>query len=288
MKKFSCSSTYLLFWLCLFLLSSSGLYAQNSAIIQERFQLESTFGAKEVYSFEVKRSGSINITAKWIGKADRLALILNGPGQVGYYDRQDGTSPLNITYQVTPTLLAKGTKWSVSIVNFGRKGGAAGVIKIEYPVEFIRLDLEDLQIDPQQPEVIDDLSPAVENDSQTSQETGITRSILEDGTVELRYPDGTVKLITQGGYTIIHPDGTTSMVLAINKPPTTPPELPKDEKISAYLEWQTESLLHLIKEMLNYEEESIENFLNHEREVAQNVYQKMYIRTSFINMLLSN
>ena len=60
-------------------------------------------------------------------------MILNGPGQVGSYQRADGPSPLTVTQEVTPAILAKGTAWSVSIVNFSRSGQAAGTIQLDYP-----------------------------------------------------------------------------------------------------------------------------------------------------------
>jgi hypothetical protein len=33
-----------------------------------------------------------------------MALIINGPGQVGYYARNDGGSPLLVSYAVTPAI----------------------------------------------------------------------------------------------------------------------------------------------------------------------------------------
>ena len=97
------------------------------------FSVNANYGDSKVFSFEVKAAGTIRVQANWTGSAPRLALILNGPGQVGYYQRADGPSPLTVTQEVTPAILAKGTAWSVSIVNFGRSGQAAGTIQLEYP-----------------------------------------------------------------------------------------------------------------------------------------------------------
>ena len=75
-------------------------------------------GERREIFFEVQKPGKITLDASFSGTG--LALILNGPGQVGYYARQDGNGPLNAEYTVTEADLAKGTAWRASLVNFSK------------------------------------------------------------------------------------------------------------------------------------------------------------------------
>ena len=96
------------------------------------FSVSSTFGDCDIFDFTVNDIGTINGEATWTGNAANLALILNGPGQVSYYAREDGTSPLSLSYAVTAADLSKGTAWRLSIVNFGG-GDATGTVAITHP-----------------------------------------------------------------------------------------------------------------------------------------------------------
>lgn len=97
------------------------------------FSVNSSFGDRDEFMFEVRTPGVIRVEATWNGNAPQLALILNGPGQTGYYQRSDGSSPLVVTQQVTAEILAGGTQWKASIVNFSKTGSAAGFVRIDYP-----------------------------------------------------------------------------------------------------------------------------------------------------------
>ena len=99
-----------------------------------KFSVSSTFGDRDVFYSTVDSVGIISAEATWTGGASNLALILNGPGQVGYFSREDGPSPLSLSYTVTSADLSKGTDWTISIVNFG-EGSAAGTVRIKYPIK---------------------------------------------------------------------------------------------------------------------------------------------------------
>ena len=77
-------------------------------------------------------AGAINATANWSGTPGTMALIINGPGQVGYFARQDGGSPLSVGYTVTPANLGAGDLWRVSLTAFSPPD-ANGSITITYP-----------------------------------------------------------------------------------------------------------------------------------------------------------
>lgn len=78
---------------------------------------------KDEYHFIIDSPGEIRVQASWTGTASNLALILNGPGQVNAYARQDGRSPIELEYSVTSADVDKGETWTIGIWNFG--GGTA-------------------------------------------------------------------------------------------------------------------------------------------------------------------
>jgi len=80
----------------------------------------------------LRGTGTINGTASWSGAPGTLAALINGPGQVGYFARQDGGSPLAVSYNVTPGNLAAGDLWRVSLAAFSPPD-ANGNITITYP-----------------------------------------------------------------------------------------------------------------------------------------------------------
>lgn len=92
----------------------------------------SDFGARAIFPIEVLCPGQIRAWASWSGSAQTMALILNGPGQVGYFDRKDGRSPLAVSSPVSTANIQQGRRWWVSLVNFSG-GTANGSVTIDYP-----------------------------------------------------------------------------------------------------------------------------------------------------------
>ena len=288
-----------IFWfslLCTILLSPtiSNAQVKKTLAIQEKFELGPSFGDRHRYKIDIDKPGRININVIWEGTAAQLALILNGPGQKNYYARKDGESPMKLEFAMTSDVIAKGKSWTISIINFGNSGSARGVVTVDYPVNAELMSerqvVEPKMIDKRPMVIARTPQEALQSnkpDSSLSQENTIQRTILEDGTVQIRYPDGTIKHVFQCGYMIFKPDGTSSGVSCNQVQPTTPPSLPGDDKIIDWLDWQAESLLDLIKVLLEGDVNSIENYVNKEAEIAPNIYQKMYVRTNYINRLLS-
>jgi hypothetical protein len=87
---------------------------------------------RDAYYLRLTGPGQIKARATWSGSEANLALIINGPGQVGYYARQDGPSTLEVIYNVTPADFATGDTWRVTIASFGT-GDATGSIQLTYP-----------------------------------------------------------------------------------------------------------------------------------------------------------
>jgi hypothetical protein len=87
---------------------------------------------RAIYHLRLVEAGEIRVRAEWTGAQSDLALIINGPGQVGYYARQDGSSPLEVAYTVTAADLAAGDDWRVTVASFGA-ARADGTIRVIYP-----------------------------------------------------------------------------------------------------------------------------------------------------------
>ena len=95
------------------------------------FNVGPGFG-KAVNLIVLHGAGAINSTATWSGTPGTMALIINGPGQVGYYAREDGGSPLSASYTVTAGDLGAGDLWRVSLTAFAA-ADANGSMQITYP-----------------------------------------------------------------------------------------------------------------------------------------------------------
>ncbi|MHB1295105.1 MAG: protein kinase domain-containing protein [Anaerolineae bacterium] len=87
---------------------------------------------RAVYDLRLVQAGQIRVRATWTGTQSGLALIINGPGQTGAYARKDGSSPLEVVYDVSDANLAAGEHWWVSVASFGT-GEASGTVEITYP-----------------------------------------------------------------------------------------------------------------------------------------------------------
>lgn len=246
------------------------------AQVKRRFHISSTFGDRDRYQLKLTRPGRLRLNVTWSGTAQTLALILNGPGQTGYYARQDGRSPLAIDFELTSELLERGDEWLVSIVNFSRQGSADGVLFMEYPAETRRVLRPALPGSPTSPGA----TPA------PAAGTTVQRTIAEDGSVELRYPDGTIKSYSSGGQTIIFPDGREMRMLYLHVQPDTPPSLPSDPQMLGWLQWSNDSLLDFMRRLVGNDETAVGHYLEREQNTAQTLYEQILLRTEVVNQLL--
>ena len=103
---------------------------EKSALVTRSFNLSGQ--SRETVDIEVSSPGKLEVKAQWTGSAAKLALILNGPDRTQFYARQDGQSPLTLSFQFNQSHLAKGKDWKVSVALFG-EGTARGKIEIHLP-----------------------------------------------------------------------------------------------------------------------------------------------------------
>lgn len=92
----------------------------------------SLIGSRQIYHLRLTGPAEIRARAQWTGTQSALALIINGPGQVNFYAREDGTSPLEVVYTVTESDFQSGDHWRVTIASFG-EGQADGTVELRYP-----------------------------------------------------------------------------------------------------------------------------------------------------------
>jgi len=94
------------------------------------FRLGPQFADRKVINLRIKEPTIIKVTATWVQKNIKLTLILNGPGQIGYYARKDGYTPLTLEFEVTQNLINKGEGWKISLVNYNKGKIAIGKLNI--------------------------------------------------------------------------------------------------------------------------------------------------------------
>jgi hypothetical protein len=88
---------------------------------------------REIIDLLVDTEGEISVSVVWSDGPDSLAVILNGPGQINYYARQDGRSPITLTYAISSQDMSRGQKWQVSVVNFSIRSASQVTAIIEFP-----------------------------------------------------------------------------------------------------------------------------------------------------------
>lgn len=103
---------------------------EKSAFVSRSFNLSGQ--GRETVEIEVPSPGKLEVKAQWTGSAAKLALILNGPDRTQFYARQDGQSPLTLSFDFNQSHLAKGKDWKVSVALFG-EGTARGKVEIHLP-----------------------------------------------------------------------------------------------------------------------------------------------------------
>jgi len=248
------------------------------ARLQQVFELSTEFGDREVLRFDVTTPGRIVSEAVWRGSATNLSLILHGPAQVGYYARQDGSSPLRLEFEVTDKLLALGTEWRLSVVNSDPAGRASGRVVLTHPSRPISVS----QLNPSIRQIVNlaQATPA----SPTPQ---ATHSILPDGQVQIRYPDGTIEILDADcGSTKILPDGKTFHTTCNQVQTASLPPTPTDTTVRAFLESHRDQLLAQISRLVGNRQDEINLFLQFESSSTSSLYGQIKLRTELIDKLL--
>jgi len=236
--------------------------APGNAPVRASFNLGATFGSRHRIDLTIPRPGNIHLQVSWTGSARQLAVILNGPGQTAAYARVDGASPRVLDFAVTQAMVDQGREWQVSIVNFG-DGSASVTVTGQHPAQSERLDLSSATVRSawKLDEKVRLVGPAAPDDDAPREPV---RTILDDGTVEIQYPDGTIQRFPPGcGWTIIRPDGTVLGTQCAEVQGTALPELPSDltdEELNGWLNSLADRLIFTIGTIVN-DDEALQNYL---------------------------
>lgn len=92
--------------------------------------------SSHTWHIQLSRPGYIHATLRSDSTTEPLTLLLNGPGKIGYFERKDGKSPLEISFDVTEDLLARGDIWRISVTKFGEiPKPIVYEIELKFPVE---------------------------------------------------------------------------------------------------------------------------------------------------------
>ena len=148
---------------------------------------------------------------------------------------------------------------------------------MEHPARRLRL----VELSPVLMEKLKDIKPGA------AASGTIERTIAEDGSVEIRYPDGTVKRFYEGGFTVVSPQGLAMTAQYLQVQADTPASLPSDVQVLAWLEWSNESLLEFIRTLVDNNEMAVSHYLQREQENTENVYEQMRLRTKVVGQLLT-
>jgi osmotically-inducible protein OsmY len=84
---------------------------------------------RDSVTFRIPGPGRIVVEADWQPQGT-LALILNNAASQATHAQKDGTSPLKLTYRVTPQDFVKGPLWEAVVANFTGIGPAEGSLKV--------------------------------------------------------------------------------------------------------------------------------------------------------------
>ena len=257
-------------------------------------------------------AGTITAEATWGGDRS-LALILNGPGQVGYYERQDGASPLRLRFQVTPELLRLDGEWRLSIVNFSGLP-ARGQVQVRWPGRgeggvartgdgrtAILSTVEDRAAIRPRNEARVRRDPATARPaggaSDTSPPQGLEpptppaesgRSILPDGRVRIDHADGSARIFNLGcGWVDIHPDGSQTGAACNQAQGAGLPQPPAgDAAFSGFLDDHDERLLAQIRFLVDGDAQAVDNYLAMESSTTSTVVERIYLRRTYVDRLL--
>lgn len=116
-----------------------------------------------------------------------------------------------------------------------------------------------------------------------------TKTVRPDGTIELRYPDGTVKTkkLKQCGWNTTYPDGRFQPAECVRMEaiPAKVPSLPSDPVESNWLDWESRQLLSIIKGVFGGETAGFANYQSNYESSDMDVYRLIMVRTAAVDEL---
>lgn len=110
--------------------------AERKAASDREMQMAFSLACLERASidFHVTEPGTITADADWLPADAPAVLLLYGPGQMNYYLRKEGKGSQKLEFAVTERYLARGTEWSVAVLN-QQEAKISGLLKVHFPGE---------------------------------------------------------------------------------------------------------------------------------------------------------
>lgn len=116
--------------------------------------------------------------------------------------------------------------------------------------------------------------------------TLLERKVNAVGRVEVQRADGSTKILFDGGYTIVAPDGRQSTAVFQQVQPPTPPALPSEPAIVTWLETHNQNLLSIMAAVASDGQTSVDNYLRAE-EPGLSLYKRIARRSLFIERMFA-
>lgn len=126
------AGSIMVFLLLFFTSTSFNIRPASDGVIEKAFRLDNF--CKETAELTVEVPGAIKATAEWAPAKAELALVLFGPGQMNFYKRSDGKSPLELQFEVTDQDIAEGATWKLKVINQSGET-VEGMLRITYPLK---------------------------------------------------------------------------------------------------------------------------------------------------------
>lgn len=246
---------------------------------------------KRVLAFKPEVEGMFTAKIEWEGSAQKLSLTLNGPGQVEYYVRRNGSSPLYLQFKFTKEQVTTGGDWKLSIVNFETDKTASGGISLYWPLK------SQLSAPPSKDTIGMLYGTFLALDRSTWGKG--SKRFLPDGTYQITYPTGYYIKKTPKGKLIFYHAGERkiydvykiSPVIAVPKadPPASTLAGASSEWAIQMNKWiddiNNNTLWNEIKMLLDNNQEMITKFTEQEKEKTKTRYQRLVFRIKSIDEL---
>lgn len=268
-------------------------------VVERPFALISERGDTTSWRLQPAAAGVITAEATWHG-ADRLALILNGPGQAA---RQAGPSPLVLRFRLHPDLLRREGEWRLSLVNVSGQR-ARGDVRITWPgeeapaapgavpqlVERVTMMTRsaEARVGPEVIRVTTAVPPEPPAPEPPASPGDVRRTVQPDGQVRLDFADGSARIYKLGcGWTKIAPDGARMGELCstqVQRDSLPPP--PGDSAFSGFLGTHEERLLRQISFLVGKDAQAVANYLALESGQTASVIERIDLRLDCVDGLL--
>jgi len=227
---------------------------------------EKRYQPNKSYAFNSSR-GAIRIQRRSRGTYRVNFAGLGGKGRAGGHVQVTAYGGRN-EYCKVQSWNSKGADFIVNVGCFGTNGKPADsqyTVSVAWPPES-RFKL---------------LDPAAGNSGGS-----IERTIKANGNVELRYPDGRVEELFQGGKNITLADGTSQrLIYSTQAPVAIPPSVP-DQSEFAWLNDHSEGLLGIIRILVDNDEGALQSYMQFETPGAS-LYEKIAKRRRTVGFLVT-